>query len=210
MKNPYQILGVGRKASPADIKKAYRRLAMLHHPDRGGDENKFKEVTEAYDVLSDPNKKRKFDRRFGFGAGLEQQILRTARMEYMKNLMRSRALQKKAVPPDERIILKIDSNLKEIKEGVVKGIILQKKVVCSPCKGEGGFNPVDCASCGGTGFGKQDEPCGVCLMTGKLHTKKCNSCNGQGTAMVEERVAFKISPVPFDEQEFNKFKKRNQ
>lgn len=208
MKNPYQILGVGRKASPADIKKAYRRLAMLHHPDRGGDENKFKEVTEAYDVLSDPNKKRKLDRKFG--GGLQQEILRTARMEYMKNLMRNRAMNKKAVPPDNKILLKIDSNLKEIKEGVVKGIILQKKVVCSPCKGEGGFNPVDCGSCGGIGFGKQDEPCGACLMTGKLHTKKCSSCGGQGVVMVEERVAFKISPVSFDEQEFNKFKKRKQ
>jgi DnaJ-class molecular chaperone len=57
----YSILGVKRGASPDEIKKAYRSLAMKHHPDRGGDEKKFKEIAEAYDVLSDPQKKQMFD-----------------------------------------------------------------------------------------------------------------------------------------------------
>lgn len=57
----YSTLGVGRNASPDEIKSAYRKLAMKHHPDRGGDEKKFKEISEAYDVLSDPQKKQMFD-----------------------------------------------------------------------------------------------------------------------------------------------------
>jgi len=57
----YSALGVGRNASPDEIKSAYRKLAMKHHPDRGGDEKKFKEISEAYDVLSDPQKKNIFD-----------------------------------------------------------------------------------------------------------------------------------------------------
>lgn len=57
----YQILGVSPSASPEEIKKAYRKLAMLHHPDRGGDTEKFKEISEAYDILSDDNKKRHYD-----------------------------------------------------------------------------------------------------------------------------------------------------
>lgn len=61
MKDPYQILGISRDASDADVKKAYRQLAKEHHPDRGGDESKFKDIAEAYDVLTDPKKKARFN-----------------------------------------------------------------------------------------------------------------------------------------------------
>lgn len=61
MKDPYQILGIDRNASDDDIKKAYRKLAKEHHPDRGGDEGKFKDIAEAYDILTDPKKKAKFN-----------------------------------------------------------------------------------------------------------------------------------------------------
>lgn len=66
MKDYYQILGVNRKASDADIKKAYRKLASQHHPDRGGDANAFKQVQEAYDVLSNPQTRAQFDNPQGF------------------------------------------------------------------------------------------------------------------------------------------------
>ena len=62
MKNYYHILGISKNANLTQIKKAYRKLALKHHPDRGGDENKFKEISEAYEVLSDQNKKRQYDR----------------------------------------------------------------------------------------------------------------------------------------------------
>lgn len=61
MKDYYAILGIAKTASPDEIKKAYRKLAMKHHPDRGGDEHKFKEINEAYDTLSDPEKRREYD-----------------------------------------------------------------------------------------------------------------------------------------------------
>ena len=65
MKDYYAILGVSREASQEEIKKAYRKLALKTHPDRGGDEEEFKAISEAYDVLSDPEKKRAYDQ---FGA----------------------------------------------------------------------------------------------------------------------------------------------
>jgi curved DNA-binding protein len=67
MKNPYSILGLEKSATDADIKKAYRSLAMIHHPDKGGDSEKFKEITEAYNILSDPKKKTQYDSNSSFG-----------------------------------------------------------------------------------------------------------------------------------------------
>ena len=63
----YEVLGVSKNASPDEIKQAFRKLAMVHHPDRGGDGEKFKEINEAYQVLSDNEKRAKYDR-FGFNA----------------------------------------------------------------------------------------------------------------------------------------------
>ena len=61
MKNYYEILGVTRESNPDDIKRAYRRLASQHHPDKGGDKHKFQEVEEAYRTLSDPNARARYD-----------------------------------------------------------------------------------------------------------------------------------------------------
>ena len=65
----YEILGVGKAASPDELKKAYRRAAVEHHPDRGGDEAKFKEVNEAYEVLSNPEKRKRYDQFGHAGVG---------------------------------------------------------------------------------------------------------------------------------------------
>jgi molecular chaperone DnaJ len=67
----YEVLGIGRDASPDEIKKAFRRAAVQHHPDRGGNEEKFKEVNEAYEVLKDPSKRQRYDQfgHAGVGAG---------------------------------------------------------------------------------------------------------------------------------------------
>jgi len=63
MKDYYQILGVSEGISQEDLKKTYRKLSKQHHPDRGGDENKFKEISEAYDTLGDKNKRQEYDQR---------------------------------------------------------------------------------------------------------------------------------------------------
>ena len=132
MKDHYQTLGVGRRATPEERKKAYRRVAMLHHPDRGGDESKFKDITEAYGILSDPAKKRKYDG-VRSTASLRQEILKRAQMEYMKRVMQQRANQKQTVVPDNKIILNFEVNLDEAKNGAVKGAVLKKKIVCPSC-----------------------------------------------------------------------------
>lgn len=73
-KDYYEILGVSRSASDAEIKKAYRKLALEHHPDRGGDQEKFKQINEAYQILSDPQKRAQYDRfgSAGFNGGYSQ------------------------------------------------------------------------------------------------------------------------------------------
>src|SRR5579863_3452452 len=65
----YEVLGVSKGASPDEIKKAYRRLAVQHHPDRGGDETKFKAVSESYEVLKDPSKRQRYDQFGHAGVG---------------------------------------------------------------------------------------------------------------------------------------------
>lgn len=71
MQNPYQTLGVERNASPDEIKRAYRKLASQHHPDKGGDKNKFQDIQQAYDMLTDPRKRSAFDNPAGPGFGFQ-------------------------------------------------------------------------------------------------------------------------------------------
>lgn len=82
MKNPYHILGLNENASDAEIKKAYRTLAKEHHPDKTqGDDTRFKEIAEAYDILSDPQKKSQWQNRSRFGGGFDDQFFE----EFLKN-----------------------------------------------------------------------------------------------------------------------------
>ena len=200
MKNPYQILGVGRKASPADIKKAYRRLAMLHHPDRGGDENKFKEVTEAYDILSDPNKKRDFD-----SGGLNTVFREHFRRAYeAKKERRSQAIfqalfrkakEKVHIPRDEEIKFNISTDLLSIKNGVIQNVVVNRKIPCSDCAGKGGESFVTCSVCRGQGYEYADSmklPCLTCLMKGSVPEPVCGSCNGVGVRMARQEFSFEI------------------
>lgn len=82
MKDPYQILGVGKDANDDEIKKAYRRLAKEHHPDKtGGDDTRFKEIAHAYDILSDPQKKAQWNNQSRFGGGFDDQFFE----EFLRN-----------------------------------------------------------------------------------------------------------------------------
>lgn len=74
MKNPYHILGISESASDSEVKKAYRKLAKEHHPDRGGDDDKFKEIADAYETLTDPRKKSQWKNQSRFGGGFDDQF----------------------------------------------------------------------------------------------------------------------------------------
>jgi molecular chaperone DnaJ len=177
MSNYYDILGVSKDATSDDIKKAYRKLAIQHHPDKGGDENKFKEVAEAYETLSDPQKRQMYDmggmKSNGFGnqfGGMGGDI-----NEMLRNFFNQGQRQQNRQRVPDKIV---DLNVSIIESflGVSKTINFIKKVACDLCKGNGG-DRIICSDCGGQGF--QVRQMGSDFFSQMIRTQ-CNTCRGLG------------------------------
>ena len=183
----YEVLGLKKGASDEEIKKAFRKMAMKYHPDRNpGDkeaEERFKELNEAYSILSDPDKKDKYDR-FGF-AGVDPNAgFGGATAQQRRNApMKGRDLQK---------AMKI--TFEEAAFGVKKKIKMTKYVTCEHCAGSGaepGTSKKTCPVCNGTGqvnsvhrtpFGQFQSvtPCTNCGGTGEIIETPCSECGGSG------------------------------
>lgn len=207
----YNVLGVDRNATQDEIKKAYRKQSKIYHPDVNKDpgaEEKFKEVAEAYDVLSTPDKKSNYDR-FGttdgksqnpFGQGFNMDDI----FSQFGDIFGSRGnphqrRQKKG--GDLRI--KVSLTIDEIIKGCTKKLKYKRQETCQTCSGKGGSDVRDCIPCGGRGrrvitqntpFGQMrtESGCPDCNMTGKIVHNKCNSCNGDGTTLNEQTVDVEI------------------
>lgn len=194
MNNFYEILGVSETANNDDIKKAYRKLAMEHHPDKGGDEEKFKKISEAYDVLSDENKKNNYDNQRrnphgGFGSMFE---------EFFGGS--NFHTQRKTSAPEK--VVNIEIGAIESYLGVEKTIEYERKTKCEPCNGMGG-DKIKCSGCKGTGFNTITmgsgffqqlfrQPCNMCRGVGEVYKKVCESCNGTQIKVVKDAVKVKI------------------
>ncbi|GAI03956.1 unnamed protein product [marine sediment metagenome] len=168
-KDYYQILGISQSASPEEIKKAYRKLAHKHHPDKGGDEKKFKEIAEAYQVLSDQEKRAQYDRfgrvfegapgfegfDFGFGRGKFGEEFEFDLGEMMEEIFGFGQPQKrKDLKRGKDIEVEIEIPLEDTLKGKEKEITLAKMTSCSRCQGSGaepGTPVSECFSCRGTG-----------------------------------------------------------
>lgn len=207
MADHYETLGVARDATTDEIKKAYRRLARELHPDVNPSEDaaeRFKEVTHAYDVLSDPNERQRYDlggqggaggfgsfgdvfETFfgqGFGAGARGPKSRTAR--------------------GDDAMIRVDVELGEVIFGAQREISVNTAVLCSACEGsccQPGTSPVTCDVCGGSGqvqrqvrslFGNvvTAHPCGSCQGFGTVIPNPCVECAGKGR--VRERRSMTI------------------
>jgi molecular chaperone DnaJ len=220
----YEILGVDRQASIDDIKKAYRKLAIKYHPDKNkGDksaEERFKDVSEAYAVLADPEKRARYDRYghaatgpgdftgdFGFdlsdalrifmegGFGGFADFFGGGRSSFTERIQRGSDLQ---------ITLKLA--LEDIAEGTTKKIKIAKLRQCDSCGGSGaakGSKSTACPSCQGRGqvrrvtrsfLGQviQATTCPECLGTGKIIPEKCTECNGEGRFKGEVTLSVNI------------------
>ncbi len=201
MNDPYEILGISKNANETEIKKAFRNLAIKHHPDRGGDAEKFKEINEAYQILSDPQKRKTYDQfgksafeqgggngfsgfngsqgfsgfnmDFDFGDGDFSDIFSSIFESFGGRRSSSRSSE------NLDITIKTEISIEESLTGVSKNFELNRKVRCEKCGGTGSKDGrIDiCGSCRGTGQVSENRrtPFGIFKTIGV-----CKNCGGTG------------------------------
>jgi len=201
----YEVLGVERGASAADLKKAYRRLAMKHHPDRNQDdagaEDLFKEAKEAYEVLTDENKRARYDR-YGHagvdpsagghgGAGGGADAFSDMFGDVFGDIFGGGGRRARSqVFRGADLAYSLDLDLEQAVAGEAVTIDVPSMVHCESCSGSGaaeGSSPVDCDTCGGVGqvrmqqgFFSVQQTCPACRGNGKTIKDPCGDCSGQG------------------------------
>jgi molecular chaperone DnaJ len=213
----YKILGVERNASDAEIKKSYRSLAMKHHPDRNADnpeaaEVKFKQIKEAYEVLSDPKKRSAYDQfghagvdgntgRGGAGAGDFGDIFGDMFGDIFGGRRGGGGGQQGGQRGSD-LRYNLEINLEEAVNGTEQKIRIPVLVTCDSCSGSGakkGSSPVTCSMCHGhgqvrmqQGFFTVQQTCPTCRGTGKQIKDPCGKCYGQGRVKDEKTLSAKI------------------
>ena len=216
MRDYYDILGVTRGADEGALKSAFRKLAMEHHPDRNGGcqeaAGRFKEINEAYSILSDPQKRAAYDRfghagvNGGHGAGFTDvhDIFNEVFGDVFGEMF-GRGQRRPSGPTrggDLRYDLEI--SLEQAYAGADVEIKVPAALTCEDCSGSGcapGSNPTACSSCGGAGrvrasqgFFTIERTCPRCGGAGRLVLDPCRTCHGQGQQRQERMLQVKIPP----------------
>jgi molecular chaperone DnaJ len=229
-KDYYEVLGVTREASEKDIKSAYRKLAMKYHPDQSkaaDAEERFKEISEAYAVLSDPDKRRQYDQ-FGH-AGIDstysqEDLFRGVNFE---DLLRGFGFGSESIfdlffggarrrgpVPGRDLRYELELTLEQAASGLETNIDVPRMEVCTTCGGSGakpGTSPVKCGNCGGTGqvtrtqstpFGRimTSTTCTKCGGRGEIITVPCQDCSGSGRVRRTRKISVKVPPGVDDGQ----------
>ena len=215
-KDYYEVLGVNRDASDDEIKKAYRKLAMKHHPDRNPDnpksEDHFKEANEAYEVLSDAQKRGAYDQyghaasqagmggAGGFGAGAGGFDFGDIFGDIFGGGRAGGGRSSTHRGADLRYNLEI--TLEQAARGTETQIRVPTMVECAPCQGRGakpGTSPTKCDTCGGhgqvrmqQGFFSIQQPCPRCHGSGKIIASPCTTCQGAGRVKQHKTLSVKI------------------
>jgi molecular chaperone DnaJ len=219
-KNYYDILGIDKKATKEDVKKAFRKLAQKHHPDKGGDESVFKEITEAYSVLGDDKRRREYDsygQSFPGGEGFDANGFDFSQFggfnaggvefdlsDLFGDLMgggRGRRVRR-----GRDISVDIEITFKESIEGVRREMIIAKIGKCDICDGSGAKPNTQmkaCATCNGAGkvHETRNSPlgsftsvraCPTCEGAGQVPEEKCKECDGHGILRKQETIRIEV------------------
>jgi molecular chaperone DnaJ len=227
-KDYYELLGISKDASETDIKKAFRKLARKYHPDvnpsNKAAEQKFKEINEAYEVLSDPKKRQQYDQ-FGhaaFGAGYGPgpgagpgfegfrpgaESFRARDFEGFENIFGDifgERLRPRGPHKGEDITYAVEVDLEDAIFGKTIQVDLRREVACTTCGGTGsqpGTTRRTCPACMGSGaisqgrgFMQIAQPCPTCHGEGTINPNPCRTCAGKGVVPKSERINVKIPP----------------
>ncbi|MBL1434425.1 DnaJ domain-containing protein [Candidatus Wolfebacteria bacterium] len=220
-KDYYKILDVEKSATHTDVKKAFRKLAQKYHPDRKtGNEAKFKEVSEAYSVIGNEQKRKEYDsygktfgggqqqgggfdfsgfQQGGFGGGIDIE-------DILRGFGGGFGQQQQQVRKGRDISMDIEVSFKDSIFGTQKKVLIAKVSKCSECDGSGGKKGTSmstCAACNGQGKVHQTQnsffgafqtvvECIECVATGKVPKEKCKDCRGAGVRKQEEEITVTI------------------
>jgi molecular chaperone DnaJ len=207
MADLYAVLGLRPDATPEEIKRAYRARAREHHPDAGGDADRFKEVTHAYEVLSDDQRRVRYDRTgddgtpaargagdpFGFGGGFGGGIGDVIDAFFGTGFSGGDARRERG---GRDVLVGVELTLEEVLAGAQREISVDVAAACEPCGGTGSANgsaPARCSGCGGSGRVQRTvrtvlgsmataTACPDCRGAGRRSTDPCPACRGEGRA----------------------------
>ena len=176
----YQLLGVDKNIDSADVKKVFRKLAMKKHPDKGGDPNEFAELSQAAEVLSDPEKRKIYDR---FGEKGIKEGMGSGGPEGMSifDLLSGRVPnqgQARGPKKCDDTLYPLPVTLEDLFNGKVRKIAINRNRNCTDCRGEGGSKAQDCRDCRGKGRVMKMQQIGPGMYTQSVGT--CETCNGEG------------------------------
>ncbi len=219
-KDYYEVLEVQRNATPDQLKKSYRRLAMKYHPDQNPNDGtaaeKFKELTEAFQVLSDPAKRSQYDRfgheapNMGFG-GNAAHVDISSMTDFFESIFGSvfgggghMPQRKRRGKPGRDLKYDLNIKLEDTINGAEAKVTVQRPVRCDSCKGSGaaeGTSPKKCDQCGGNGTVRLQQGifsmstvCPACGGQGEIIVDFCKHCSGTG--MNEKEESFEVSLPP--------------
>ncbi|MDE0488537.1 MAG: molecular chaperone DnaJ [Gammaproteobacteria bacterium] len=211
----YEVLGVDRNASEADVKKAFRRLAMRYHPDRNPDQgeeaaNRFKEAKRAYEVLSDEQKRAAYDQfghagvEAGAGSGAGADPFNTIFGDIFGEVFGGRRGGGRQSRRGANLRYRLDLEFTQAIFGADMRITIPRTVACSTCSGSGarpGTGLSTCGRCGGTGQTQVRQgifsirqTCGACGGEGRVVSDPCGDCSGNGAVRQSEEISLKVPP----------------